>query len=124
MHIRESIYIEASPTVSMDAARAWMRDELQPLDTLSELQLGEISEGTTPEGAPSISTRIDQDGIMILSEVSALQHGAGTKLTMELRTLGESWGSKLRNLSFFPARKLLRNSVKTSLLSIRDRAAG
>lgn len=122
MHIRQSIYIEATPTVAMDAARSWMRDELEPLDTLPHLELGEIMAGTTDEGAQSLSTQIDQDGILITTTVSGVQHEAGTRLTMDLRTEGESFGARLRNLSLFPGRKLLQKQVQTSLSKIRESA--
>lgn len=123
MHIRKSIYIEATPTVAMEAARGWMRDELQPLDTLPHLDLGEITEGTTAEGAQSIATQIDQDGILITTMVFGVQHGAGTKMTTDLRTEGNSFAARLRNLSLFPGRKLLQKQVETSLLDIQQRAS-
>ena len=122
MHIRESIYIEATPRAAMDAARGWMRDELQPLDTLPHMALGEITEGSTAEGAQSITTEIDQDGIRIITTVFGTQYEAGTKLTMDLQTRGDSFGARLRNLSFFPGRKLLRNQVRNSLLQIQESA--
>lgn len=122
MHIRQSIYIEATPSVAMDAARGWMHDELQPLDTLPHLALGQITEGTTAEGTQSLTTVIDQDGIQITATVSGAQHQAGTRLTMDLRTLGNSFASRLRNLTLLPGRKLLHNQVKTSLIQIKERA--
>ena len=124
MHIRESIELAASPSVAMDAARAWMHEEMQPLDVTTDVQLGEIVEGITNDGAQSISTRIDQDGIGIITVVSAVQFQAGSKLTMDLRTEGDSFGAKLRNLSLFPGRKVLLKQVLNSLEQIRERAGG
>lgn len=122
MHIRQSIYIEATPAVAIESARQWMRDELQPLDTLPHMDLGEISDGITPAGDQSISTQIDQDGIYITTTVVGVPHEAGTKLTMDLRTQGDSFGARLRNLSLFPGRKLLLKQVKHSLLQIQEKA--
>ncbi len=115
MHIKQAIYIEAAPPDAMHAARAWMRGELQGMD-------GEIIDGTSADGSPTISSVLEQDGILMTTTASISAHQSGSKVVLELRTQGFSRRDKLRNISLLPGRKLVLQQVRASLLEIKASA--
>lgn len=115
MHIRQSILIEASPDIAMEAARAWMRDELREIGS-------EIIDGTAADGSPLISSALDQDGIRMSTTVSAARQDHGTDVTMTLRTTGLDRGAKLRNLSLLPGKNVVKRQVQASLAEIKASA--
>jgi hypothetical protein len=112
MHIKQTISIEAPSAKAMDAARTWMHGELQGME-------GEIIDGTSADGSPSISSVLEQDGIVMTTTATVSPHASGSKVTLELRTEGISRSDKLRNVSLLPGRKLVQQQVRTSLLEIR-----
>jgi hypothetical protein len=112
MHIKQTISIEAPPAKAMDAARTWMRGELQGME-------GEIIDGTSGDGSPSISSVLEQDGIVMTTTATVSPLGSGSKVTLELRTEGVSRSDKLRNVSLLPGRNLVRQQVRASLLQMR-----
>lgn len=113
MHIKQALSIETTPVKAMDAARTWMRGELHGTE-------GEIINGTSLDGSPSISSVIEQDGIVMTTTATVSSHAAGSTITLELRTEGISRRDKLRNLSLLPGRKLVQRQVRASLVEIRD----
>lgn len=99
----------------MDATRTWMHGELHGTE-------GEIIDGTTADGSPSISSVLEQDGIVMTTTATVAPHAPGSKVTLELRTEGISRRDKLRNLSLLPGRKLVQQQVRASLLEIKAAA--
>jgi hypothetical protein len=112
MHIKQAIYIEATPAKATDTARAWMLGELQGME-------GEIIDGMSADGSPSISSVLEQDGIRMTTTATIAPHESGSKVTLELRTEGISRRDKLRNVSLLPGRKLVRQQVQASLLEMK-----
>lgn len=115
MHIKQALSIETTPAKAMDAARTWMRGELHGIE-------GEIIDGTSADGSPSITSVVEQDGIVMTTTATVSSHASGSLVTLELRTEGISRRDKLRNLSLLPGRKLVQQQVRASLVEIRERA--
>lgn len=115
MHIKQSISIEVPLAKAKNAARTWMRGELQGT-------AGEIIDGMAADGSPSTSSVLEQDGIVMTTTATVAPHASGSKVTLELRTEGISRRDKLRNLSLLPGRKLVQRQVRASLLEIKAEA--
>ena len=115
MHIRQTIAIEAPPDRVMEIVRTWMRGELRDLG-------GEIIDGVSAHGAPSITSAIDQDCIRMTTSLTVSAHNTGSKLTLDLRTRGIDLGAKIRNVSLLPGRKLVTGQARASLQEIKASA--
>ena len=115
MHFRQAISIEATPDRALEAARIWMRHELRALD-------GEITEGSSENGSPAITSTIVQDGIRMRTSLSVDPHIAGSKLTLELCTEGVDLGARIRNVGLLPGKKLVAGRARESLLEIKANA--
>lgn len=115
MHIRQAIFIEATPEMAMEAARTWMRHELHELGS-------EVVENLSPAGAFTISSAIVQDGIRMTTLLTATPNAGGAKLALDLRTEGVDLGARLRNISLLPGKRLVTRQTRASLQEIKANA--